>query len=236
VKTSRRIVVVDDNEWRRRGIGQAVGELGGVLEVAGLLRHGDAATFAWAGVDVVLVDAGAEVAWDRFPGVSSAGLARAAVGPDAVVVLLDNIRSPLIVLRAIEAGVDYLYRWTEVADATALERLVLVPDATRAPGHMLDYHALRRLGLSASSRPNRGLALLAERGLADAATGFSLTALSRRRGITLRRDLADVMRVDALTTSAANPANPVPSWRQLERIVDLARGASLTFGSRPPNR
>jgi CheY-like chemotaxis protein len=225
--TARRVAVVADDEWHRRGLADGLRDLGGVLQVTSTLTTAEARDHAgWADIDVAVVKAAGSPAWDRFGGIAAAIAIRRKCGRGhpLVVLLAEDGDHDLLVLRAVEAGVDHVYTLAELATLDDLERLVLVPDPDRAPLRRLDTRALRLMGLSSSSRPNAGLALIRERELTAAFDGPD-AGLSRRRAITLRRDLAEVMRVAPAGPGSAGMADrTLPSWRQLQRIVHTARG------------
>lgn len=231
-RVDRRVVVVEDDEWRRRGLADGLRQLGGALTVYAALDFDAALDFAeWSDVDIALVDTiWREDSWDHFNGLKVGAAIKAATKTSAgdaqpVAVLLTGTDvNDLLVIRAAEAGFDFVYRRDEVGCVDDLERVVLAPDLARSPGRIADFSALRRLGLSFSSRLNAGLTFLEENGLTCHVSGAQ--TLSRRRSITLRQRLAEMIGIRASgTASAATVERTLPSWRQVQQIVDLARGA-----------
>jgi hypothetical protein len=230
-------VVVHDDEWCRRGLVDGVEELGGVLSTQAALDQKGALAFDdWAAIDVVLVEAtGGSAGWDRFAGLGVAeAIRKQSPLPSTVVTLLVNDPcTDLLVLRAAEAGADFVYPHSAIADLEQLERLLLTPDLARTPGRTVDHQTLRRFGLSYSSRLNAALAFIQEHGLSSVFSDGGIQRLSRRQSITTRHRVSEIMRVRPVGPVTGTTVEPsMPSWRQLKEIVDLARGASLVPGNR----
>jgi DNA-binding NarL/FixJ family response regulator len=226
------VAVVDDDEWRRRGLVDGIRELGGRFAVAGAGPRDEAPHLGLvrAGVVIVAADSGVH-GWDRLVGLRTAGDLRSRLGDGPrIVVLADDLANPLVPVRAVEAGADHLYPRTEVHDLDSLHGLVRSPSPERHPAALIDAPRLRELGVSPSSRLSAGLALIEQRGVTGLFDDPPTVQLTRRQSITLRRAVA--------TTMAVHPAGPVtaarnqavrPTWHQLRRVVDLARGAALPF-------
>ena len=229
-RLDRRVVVIDDDEWRRRGIVDGLRELGGALAVHAALTHRQALQFGpWSQVDVVILDAsGAVGGWDRFAGLEVAEAIRAvSPTPTPVVVLVADVDNSLLVVRAAEAGVDFVYRRCDVRTIEELELLALAPDSSHTPARIADFEALRQLGVSFSSRLNAGLEFLADSGYAVELGRGVLPHLTCRRSITLRQRLVQIVGIRGIGGGGATGVQAsIPSWRQLIEIIDLARGAS----------
>lgn len=223
----RRVVVVDDDEWRRRGLVDAVRELGGVLRVHAALPHARVNDFDWDAVDIVVVVAtGAHESWDQMSGVRSAELVRALDPSRRVVMVLvvDADVGPLIAPRAAEAGVDFVYPWSALTTMEELERAVLAPSADLVPTRIADLAAMRELGVSFSSRLNRGLAHIEREHLCHLFEPTSEVTVSRRQLITSRRRLTDIMRITPVRDRSGSMVDAtLPSWRQLRQVVEIAR-------------
>lgn len=221
------VVVLDGDEWRRRGLADGLRELdavGGVHAPA----TGGLVGLPWAQVRLVLV--GLDVpapAWDRFGGLCLARAARRLGGSGvAVVALTSSPANPLVPLRAVEARVDHLYPRQDVGDLAALARVVAAPDPARAPRGLVDPAALALLGVTVASRLSAGLELVEAAGLAPALAAGTGHGLTRRRAITLRRKLAIEIGVRPVRPMSAGAHPPtIPSWQQLRELIDLARGA-----------
>jgi hypothetical protein len=235
--TSLRVAIVDDDEWRRRGRAAGTRELGGIIELAGGFRVEDCAVAAESSPSVVLVEAASGAnGWDRFGGLAVAASIRAALGSEPTIVLLtDSDMNPLLPVRAAEAGADYVYRHHEIGDLPSFERLLLAPSLDRVPGRVADLAFIRSLGISFASCPSAGLDLVKERGLTGLFDDPPAGRLSRRQTITLRRQLAAVIGVRPAGRPSAALNQPVlPSWLQLRRLVNLARGHA-EYGSTDPS-
>ena len=133
-----RVIVVDDDEVSRRGLGEILADHP-AIEVGGVLSHHAALTWDgnWHDVDVVIVDAGDERRLDdHCPGVEVVEHVRRAAGTHFPVIIAitgqffdDAVRS-----RMREADADFLYHRSEVQDSASLYAAVLHPDAARVGG------------------------------------------------------------------------------------------------------
>jgi len=212
------VAVVDDDEWRRRGLVDGLRELG----VRDPGRPAEGATV------VIVAAEAARDRWDRLAGFRTAGDLRELLGDGArIVILADGLDNPLVPVRAVEAGADHLYPRAEVRDLDALRAVVEAPSPDRRPAALVDPARLDPLGVTPTSRLSAGLALIEQRGVTGLFDDPPTVQLTRRQSITLRRALATAM--------AVHPAGPVtaarnqavrPTWHQLRRLVDLARGAA----------
>jgi DNA-binding NarL/FixJ family response regulator len=223
----RRIVVVDDDVWVRRGRAASLAEVPG-LAVTAALSHADALDFdQWDEADIALVDAWDERAsFDRFPGVRVVEAIRARRSPaeTLVVVVSGHVFDEMLRLRMAEAGADFFYSHADVRDLDALTEILLRPDAARRVTPS-DAQALEDVGLTTASRPNATLRQVTQAGLSEAfAPGESQKALpiSRRGIINARRRLADAA---GLAHTGGPSERVAPEWRAIVRFVNWARGA-----------
>ena len=225
----RRIVVVDDDVWVRRGRAASLAEVPG-LAVTAVLSHAEALDFdQWDEADIALVDAWDERAgFDRFPGVRVVEAIRARRSPaeTLVVVISGHVFDEMLRLRMAEAGADFFYGHADVRDLDALTEVLIRPDTARrvTPG---DAQELQEVGLTTASRPNAALRQVTQAGLSEAfAPGESQKALpiSRRGIINARRRLADAARL-APGSRPASGEQVAPEWRAIVRFVNWARGA-----------
>lgn len=227
------IVVLDHDEWRRRGLTDGVRELGVATVHA---PSPDAlARVPWDRVRLALVGVDMPVtAWDRYAGLRLVRAARDRAGRGAglvTVALTTAVGNPLVAVRAGEAGVDHLYPSHEVGDLETLGRVVTAPGAERAPLQVVDHAGLRLLGVTFGSRLTAGLDLVEALGLAPVFSGPGGHGLTRRRAITVRRRLAETIGVRPVGPASASAHQPsIPSWRHLRELLDLARGATTGCG------
>lgn len=229
---SRAVAVVDNDEWRRRGLVDGIRELN-ELQVARACGRDEAGQLRSAELEVVLVAAEsiAPGAWDRLVGLRTAGDVRRFLDRTAtVVVLADDLSNPLLPVRAAEAGVDYLYARSDVSDLVALQTALTAPSPQRRPAELIDFERIRSLGVSFSSQLSEGLIMIEHRGLTGLFDDPPSVHLTRRRSITLRRALARAMAVRAAgPVSAARNQSHCPTWHQLRQVVDIARGAHGSY-------
>lgn len=227
------ILLIDDDTWRRRGVVACLAELGGILRVSGHLSHGEALELGeWPDADVALlsVQAGGDC-WDRYSGFDVVpALDQTTRQRPRVVLLVPDDFSDVGMLRAVEVGVDEVCAWRALRTPDDVERLVLLPDQTRRPLACADRSMLRTLGLSLQSRPNATIAFIKERAL-EAVFDYA-EPLTRRRTITLRRELSQVLRLDPVAVSgSALVDRSLPSWRQLQHVVNCVRGCEQPSGN-----
>lgn len=217
------VAVISADLWRRRGLADAIGELGGVLEVAYAAARPERA----GEVDVVVVDIDTPGRWDRLGGLD--GVAGGHVGAQ-VLGVSTLARHPVVTLRALESGVDALVAWDELRTLAQLEQLILAPSRRQHPGERLDHPALRTWGLSASSRPAACLAWVVERGVTEVFAEHGAPLLPRRRLITIRESLSRIGGITPVAPDRGTRTVRTPSWRQVHEVVALARGAGSQGG------
>lgn len=208
-----RVVIVDDDEWIRRGRAQALAEAPDIMVTAALshteaLDHHD----LWSTSDVVLVDAwDPRAGFDRFPGVGVIRAIRARSGPGPrVVVVTGHLVNDLLRLRMAEAGADFFYGHEEVADsdrlAAAVTAAAAAPPAAPAP---------------ATSTIEPALDWIRDHGVEEAfsAPRQKVAPYSRRAIGHIRREVGD--------RAGLAPRGQLSRWRAVVDFVNRARGAEL---------
>lgn len=224
-----RVVVVDDDEWIRRGRADALRQAA-VVESVQTVDHAHALRFAssWDEVDVVIVDAHDENAsFDYFAGVKvvQAIRARRTAAETRVIVITGHVLNELLRLRMAEAGADEMYGHGEVRSASQLIEVLLRPRRTIS----LTEDELYTAGLSPRSSPNAALEWIERQpdlaipgAFADDESQKALP-ISRRRVLTTRQRIAQLagLRPDARTRRSAVS---IPEWRQIVSFVNRARG------------
>ncbi len=231
----RRVVVVDDDLWVRRGQAQALATVEGIVMVADVaLAEAVGWTDHWDEVDVVLVDAYDDTAgFDRFLGASvvEAIRRRRSQEETLVVVISGRVDDDHLRLRMAEVGADFFYNRDEVRDLARLATVILDPSEQRrvTPG---EGWRLAGRGLSTTSCPHRFLRWLHDQGLEDAfrpGVGQEATGLSRRRIMGIRSAAA---RIGGLRPSPSRLGGGPrrkgddPTWREVVDFVNGARGRS----------
>jgi CheY-like chemotaxis protein len=225
-----RIAVVDDDLWIRTGRVTALESAG--LQVVAACDHQEALSSPelWSDIDVVLVDAwdGRED-WDRFPGVAVVESIRLVRSREQtlVIVISGHITNDLLRLRMAEAGADFFYGHSELRGPEDLLRAIRQPDDDRR-ARPVDSSRLAALGASSSSRLNAALHDIERRGLKDAfrpRTSQKALPVGRRTLITTRRRVSEIARI---ARSRPGSTDGPPEWRQVTRLVNLARGVSET--------
>lgn len=231
----RRVVLVDDDTWIRRGQASALTRHP-EIEVVAELDFVEALTWSgeWSGVDVAIVDAfERQDAFDRFMGAEVVEAIRRRRSADETVVVVVSGRSSdgHLRLRMAEVGADFFYDYEEIDGPEALISVMLHPQehrrATAGDGCWLAAH-----GLSRASRPQRFLRWLQEQGLESAfCPGLpqATTGLSRRRIISLR---AAAARIGGLGPAPGRlgggpqPRGSDPTWEEVVDFVNASRGRS----------
>lgn len=229
----RRVVVVDDDLWVRRGQAQALAGVDGIEVVADVaLVDAMGWTEQWDGVDIVLVDAYDDSAdFDRFLGANVVEAIRRRRNPEEtlVVVISGRVDDDHLRLRMAEVGADFFYNRDEVRDLARLTSVILDPDEQRrvAPD---EGWRLGGQGLATTSCPHRFLRWLHDQGLEDAFRPGVIqdaTGLSRRRIMGIR---AAAARIGGLRPSPSRLCGgprrkgPDPTWREVVDFVNGARG------------
>jgi DNA-binding NarL/FixJ family response regulator len=183
-----RLLVVDDDEWVRRGRVAALQERGVLASVVGRDHRGALDEPAvWDDVDVALVDAhDPDAPWDRFPGVAVVQAARRR-RPDGlrIIVITGHDGNELLRRRMADAGADWFFAHRAVRNVEDL--LNAVVDPVRF-GTVLEtqYSGL-----------NDALDLIDARGFHDAfepGRPQKASSASRRQLITLRSHLSRVLK------------------------------------------
>jgi CheY-like chemotaxis protein len=219
-----RVLVVDDDPWLRAGRRAVLEAADGVI-VVDVVDHATAVVRAgWDDVDVVLVDAhDPHAEFDHFAGVDVAARARAASSSIRIVVLSGHAFNDVLRLRMAEAGADEFHAHRDVDTADELVRIVTTPQAI-GPGPAETTGAARaRLGMAPTGSVNDGVRWAGEHlGAAAVDPSAAASGLSRRRTITARSKLAELMGLEATPSSAAR--RTTPSWRDITGFLDRARG------------
>jgi len=215
VATARSVVIVDDDEWVRRGRVHALEQHPAFASVVGIdPTEALAWTTRWADVDSVVVDAhDSRADWDKFVGVAVVRHVRVYRSPaeTVVVMITGHAQNDRLRLRAAEAGADWFFAHADVRTADDLVTAILDPGGIRlersADGAALD-EALDLVDHDGA------------RALFDGSASQKQVSLSRRRIITLRSRLSRTL---GLTSTA-----PLKS---IAEVLNDARGAD--DGDRP---
>ncbi|MEQ1785443.1 MAG: hypothetical protein ABL966_00195 [Acidimicrobiales bacterium] len=234
----RRVVLVEDDEWSRRGLRDGLADLDSFDPIFAL-SHAEATASGpeWHRAELTLVGAeGGSDRFDRFTGVRVVQEIRAHCTrrENVVVVLAGGAPNPLLHLRAAEAGADHVIRREDVPDLAHLEAALLRPgDGIRFDPEVRAY--LKHFGLSPSSRLNAGLAYVEAAGLAGTMGQLGprdAQSITRRRAISTREAFTRIVGVQAVDSgSGAITQRLLPSWKQVTTVIAMARGATA-----PPDR
>lgn len=221
------MVVVDDDTWVRTGRAHALAGMPGI-EVVGSMTHQDALEAAvWDDADVALVDAwDGRAGFDRFPGVTVVRAIRSHPRSSAITIIVatGHVVNEMLRLRMAQAGADLFYGHEEVADPESLAAAVLGA-ARRTPAPDAGSGAHRAPSEPAEGEPgpspDAALDWVAAQGCDEAFDGQSQKALplSRRAIRHIRREVS--------ARGGLRDPEGLPSWRQVARFVNRARGADL---------
>ena len=222
-----RVAIVDDDLWIRSGRSEALAAVEGIEVVAALdHRAALADPHLWTSVDIALVDAwDRHAGFDRFPGVAVVESIRMARlrSETAIVVISGHVLNDMLRLRMAEAGADYFYGHDDVSDINSLSEVVLRTRNSRGPR----VEAVL-LEADPACRPNAALAWIKDRGLESAFSGESQKALpvSRRTIMRMRRELGSLSESPDPVGSGSPAPITSPSWYQIKRFINRARGAT----------
>jgi DNA-binding NarL/FixJ family response regulator len=221
----RRVVVVDDDEVSRRGLGAVLGDHPDI-DVVAEIDHDDAAAGGialWDGIDMAVVDAADERRKDdAFPGVGVVTAIRRHRSRHQTIVVIrtGHFLDDALRLRMREAGADFFYHRSELQNASLLHQLVLHPEAARrgipAPA---DTDLLARLGVGSASQVNAGVAFLRRFG-----PGPANASPRSRQWLAFRRDFNQQARLAAVNADGTGPERDQlhPSMRQVQRFWEWA--------------
>jgi CheY-like chemotaxis protein len=230
-----RVMVVDDDDINRHGMAGLLASDERVA-VAATLSHVDAMVWAgdWSLVDVALVDAADDRAdGDQFPGVGVVErMRRQASRRLTVVVVTGHFFDDAIRRRMWEAGADFFYHRSELADRRVLLRVVLEPEACRRVPAPHDPDAQFRLGVTGATRVNRAVAHAVER---DVARTLAQRGEPRsRRWLRLRRDFDREARLTPMTAGGHLPDRnqDLPALPQIARFLAWATRVKGAPGQR----
>jgi DNA-binding NarL/FixJ family response regulator len=214
------VAVVDDDVIARHGIA-AILERDGSVEVCGVLAHDDAMTWddEWDRVHVAIVDAADERARDdQLPGVAVVERIRARRAPNEtlVIVITGHAFATNVRWRMREAGADFLYHRSQIADAEDLRRAVLQPGLARRVAPEPIDEEMFALGIDRSTRVNRGVEFV----LANQA----VAAGERRSSHRWRTTFNSRARLQVRNSDGTLPERQqsAPSMRQIDRLVQWA--------------
>ena len=221
------VVIVDDDEWIRRGRGDGLKAYHDIT-VRALLDPAGAMAFDFSGVDVVIVDAHDErQEWDRYPGVGVVERIRRDRSPEEtlIVVVSGHTLDPMLRLRMAEAGADFFYAHLDLPTPESLADAIRHPDRSRRTD-LLDRTALASLGLHPWSRPNAALRWTEDAGAeglftaeaSQKSAGGSRRAMTRARNEVARRAHLE----PSLGDRSRRPGDV--TWRDVARFVNRALG------------
>ena len=230
-----RAMVVDDDDINRHGMAGLL-ELDDRVHVAAALSHDEAMAWAgdWSLVDVALVDAADDRAeGDQFPGVHVVErMRREASRGLTIVVVTGHFFDEAIRRRMWEAGADFFYHRSELADRQALLRVVLEPEACRRIPPPHGSEAQIRLGVTEATRVNRAVAHAVDR---DVARTLAERGDPRsRRWFRLRRDFNREARLTPMTADGHLPDRnqDLPALPQIARFLTWATRVKGAPGQR----
>ncbi|MCD9625249.1 hypothetical protein [Rhabdothermincola salaria] len=159
---SLKVVVVDDDYWKRSSMAQKLNEHP-TIAVTHALSQDETATWPlenWSGIDLAVVDifdehAPGEVGTDVFSGIKAIEILKPL--PVRTFAITPHCQHPLVRLRLHHAGADWLYHRWEINDLDLLVEALLEPDddhrpLTPSPSELED------IGCKAS-RPNDAIRL-----------------------------------------------------------------------------
>lgn len=217
-----RVVVVDDDPWRRAGMLNGLSRVS-ELEVIAALSHDEAEAWGsqWQVVNGVVVDAHDPDKPDRYPGVAVVQRVREwrSKAETRILVVSHLMTNDALRLRMKEAGADFYYEWHDVRDSALLAAAILNPDERHAP----EPHDRRRLAQEGLSWYSSHPAKILSHGSRFA----SASGLSRRQRISIRQKIGREggVRQPAFTPAAQDLS--APTWTFLGRLVEwlLGRGS-----------
>lgn len=222
------VVVLGEDEWVRRGMASALRDEGGVAVGSGGLD--EAGVRRAIGARLVIVDVATPERWDRWSGFEL--LAGIGSGP-AVVVCSTGADAVLFRARAVEVGAVAVHDLRHLRTVEALLRLVADPGAGSLP--FPSPAALATVSVEPGSRPGAALAAVRAAG-AEEACGDGLplmrSGLTRRAALRIRSEVtgtAGLRTERAWATGGPERDLSLPTWRELVRFVNRARGAASEF-------
>ncbi len=218
-----RVLIVDDDPWLRAGRRAVLEEAAGVIVVDAVDHHVAADRTDWDDVDVVVLDAhDPRAEFDHFAGVVVAERVRRASASIRIVVLSGHAYNDVLRLRMAEAGADEFHAHRDVDTAEELVRIVTEPALDTDAPEDARRIARDRLGVAAGASVNDGVRWAREHLAPDALGPDGAPRMSRRRTITARSKLSELMGLRATPTSAAR--RTTPTWREVSSFLDRARG------------
>lgn len=214
----KRIVVVEDDPWKRDALADRL-DASGQVEVTAALDQDDAAGRVdsfWKSVDIALVDvyddrAPGEVGTDLYSGITA--IERLGPLKVTVVAMIPHTPHPLVQLRLAHARPDQVYRRWELADVSR------ILDAFDDDGHdrrpaWPDPADLRRFGAE-RARPNDAVAAYLSsplNGLLRPGLSVASLGLPRRKVDELRFAVTETGFTGTEHLSGAHRAVLAPRW------------------------
>jgi DNA-binding response OmpR family regulator len=223
-----RVVIVDDDEWIRRGRRDGLAAMDDIDVVDTLTPEAATSRADWSNVDAVVVDAyDQRQASDRYPGVGVVEAIRRSRNADETLILVvsGHILEPLLRLRMAEAGADFFYAHLDLPDPLSLAEALRRPDLARRAGPG-DTTELAAYGLRPWSKPNAAIRQAEQAGylhLFTAEGSQKASGASRRAMIHARDELARLARLEpSLGDNERRPGDV--TWRDVARFVNRALG------------
>ena len=217
-----RVVVIDDDDVTRVGT-VAILAADRSIEIVRSGSHDDA-TGPWDGVDVVLVDASDHRrSDDHFPGVGVVQAIRAdGAGATCTIIVFTGVLFDDAVRRRMrEAGADFYYHRSELADAQRLVDVVLGRGERQLVPEPADPEVLFRLGVTERTQVNDGVAAASELDLVSGDAGLGKRGSRRTRRRETFNGRARLSPV-ASTGRPVDRAQEAPSLPQIDRFLRWA--------------
>lgn len=227
--STRRVVLVDDNELTRRGFAES---LSGCPAIELVAASDHIAVLVdprpWSDVDMVVLDAADETrSGDQFPGVHVVRHLRRQAGDHLTVIVItghffdDGLRH-----RMAEAGADFFFLRSEVRSATKLVDIVLHPENyRRGVPPVADPERLRLLGITPRSDVETAVGYVEEAGLGamlDPGAGAAPERPSRRSVIRHREAVGRAGRIRPINATTGMPptddSRRSPSFPQVSQL------------------
>ncbi len=232
--SKHRVVVVDDDRWKREAMSVAIAA-DPRTEIVAVIDQDEAVRWPlekWQDVDVAVVDvfdenAPGEVGTDVYSGI--AALDRIRDLPVRTVAVTPHCQHPLIQLRIYQAGVDSVYHRWEVNDPGALLAAVLEADPAHAPVRPTDA-VLKELG-AVHARPNDAVRMYEMSpflGLIREGIGLKSLDVPRRVVQRFRFGIADTGFDGAEETSAVTHDHLAPRWPDVRDYLLTLLGRRAT--------
>lgn len=229
-----RVVVVDDDHWKRTAMAQEL-DSDPRIDVIDVIDQHQAVEWPlerWEGIDVAIVDvfdenAPAEIGTDVFSGISA--LDRLRDLPVRTFAITPHCQHPLIQLRIFQAEADWLYHRWEVNDPERLVSALIEPGVDHAPQRPTD-EVLRLYG-SRRLSANRAVTVYQRSplsGLLRPGIGLKSLYVPRRRVDRFRVEVAEVGFDGTEGLSAVAPTRRAPRWPDVRDFLLTLLGRQST--------